>query len=77
MVRGDGYTTPAEGSTSENDCTIAPGWYMDTVANQVVPCDEGYYCLGMSLTADRTQCPAGTTTRRQGAESVKDCDGEC
>ena len=77
MVCGDGYTTPAEGSTSENDCTIAPGWYMDTVANQVVPCDEGYYCLGMSLTADRTQCPAGTTTRRQGAESVKDCDGEC
>jgi len=74
MVCGDGYTTPAEGSTSENDCTIAPGWYMDTRANQVVPCDEGYYCLGMSLTADRTQCPAGTTTRRQGAESVQDCD---
>jgi hypothetical protein len=76
MVCMDGYTTPAEGADSEGDCTIAPGWYWDSVAKQVVPCDEGFYCPGMDLNADRTDCPVGTTTRKQGAASVNECDGE-
>ena len=76
MVCKDGYTTVSEGSTSESDCVVAPGWYWDTAVTQVVLCDVGYYCEGLTARADRVQCPVGTTTREQGADSINDCDGE-
>lgn len=76
MLCADGYTTMAEGAVSADACVIAPGWYWDTRSSQAVPCDEGSYCLGGSLTANATQCPEGTTTSKEGAASLAECDGK-
>jgi hypothetical protein len=79
MPCGEGYTTLYEGSEAATACVIAPGWYWDTIALQVVPCDESYYCTGAVdsvFQASRTPCPLGTTTREEGAAKVTDCDGE-
>lgn len=76
MLCDDGYTTLAEGAVDNSSCVVAPGWYWDAAVSQVVPCDEGFYCLGGSLTAAATACPAGTTTSKEGASSLAGCDGE-
>jgi len=74
MLCADGYTTLAEGATSDAACVIAPGWYWDTRSTQVVPCDEGFYCLGGSLNSTATACPEGTTTSKEGAAALAECD---
>jgi hypothetical protein len=76
MLCADGYTTLAEGAVSGDACVIAPGWYWDTRSSQAETCDEGYYCLGGSLNATATQCPEGTTTSKEGAAALAECDGE-
>ena len=79
MPCGEGYTTLYEGAEAATACVIAPGWYWDAVAQQVVPCDQGYYCTGAVdsvFLASRTPCPTGTVTREEGATNITDCDGE-
>jgi hypothetical protein len=76
MLCSDGYSTAAAGATAQQECVVAPGWYWDTRAGQVTPCGEGDYCLGGTLDAAPVACPNGTTTRKEGAGAVADCDGE-
>ena len=73
----EGYTTPEEGAISSDQCVIAPGWHLEVKQGEKpLPCDYGYYCPGMSLTATAVVCPEGTTNTRLMATSVAECDGE-
>jgi hypothetical protein len=73
----EGYTTPEDGAISSDQCVIAPGWHLDSAQSEKpLPCDYGYYCPGLSLTATAEACPLGTTNNRLMAKSVAECDGE-
>ena len=76
MLCSDGYTTAAAGATDKGQCVVAAGWYWDGRVGQVAPCDEGDYCIGGTLDAAAVACPNGTTTRKEGAAAVADCDGK-
>ena len=76
MLCPDGYTTADAGAISNDSCVIAPGWYWDERASQAVPCDEGFYCLGLTLNSSATPCPTGTTTTKEGSETIGSCDGK-
>jgi hypothetical protein len=76
MLCPDGYTTPSDGATTADQCVIAPGWYWDVRASQAVPCDEGYFCPGLTLNASAVACPEGTTTSKEGSEAITSCDGK-
>ncbi|KAF8056016.1 hypothetical protein HT031_006537 [Scenedesmus sp. PABB004] len=80
MVTADQVPGASPGSALPNAgpkaCLVEPGYFVDGKRGTAAPCPKGSFSAGYNSARRCTACPAGTTTKVQGAASANECTPE-
>lgn len=80
MVTADQVPGASPGSALPNAgpkaCLVEPGYFVDGKRGTAAPCPKGSFSAGYNSARRCTACPAGTTTKVQGAASANECTRE-